>query len=379
MDLIDEQLQVAGGPFFLGPELSLVDITFVPMVERAAASLAYYKGCVVRGAGRWPAVDAWFDALEARSTYMGTKWAAGCRCGAAAAAAGAAAAGLRSNVGSALGQLQGCCWQRGAGAAVAGRALGSPTAAAAAAAQLGHAPPPTPHPPPPRPPTPRPGPAARANPGAGSAPPPPHCWRRSDYYSHCHDLPPQLGNCAMVAEGVPVAAQIDGGAWQLPLAPLSATSLPEPYSLGGRLGCRGAEAWGRCLRLPPTLALPGCRAAAPAMLAGQGAQPGCWLQGKRVVELLDRTRPPRAAQCRPCRQHILCLGAWRHEFLHCAGSAPPRLEALRTAPHRTAPHRTVGPCLQRARHPLQATTRRWTPWRRPPSCCGTTRRWSGSP
>jgi glutathione S-transferase len=77
MDVINEQLQAAGGPYFLGPEISLVDITFVPMVERAAASLAYYKGCYVRGAGRWPAVDAWFNALETRSTYMGTKWVAG--------------------------------------------------------------------------------------------------------------------------------------------------------------------------------------------------------------------------------------------------------------------------------------------------------------
>lgn len=63
----------AGGPFFLGRDLSLVDITFVPMLERVVASLLYYKGCVVRGQGRWPAVERWFEALEARSTYMGTK------------------------------------------------------------------------------------------------------------------------------------------------------------------------------------------------------------------------------------------------------------------------------------------------------------------
>ncbi len=31
------------GPFFLGQDISLVDITFVPMLERAVASLAYYK------------------------------------------------------------------------------------------------------------------------------------------------------------------------------------------------------------------------------------------------------------------------------------------------------------------------------------------------
>lgn len=34
----------------------------------------------------------------------------------------------------------------------------------------------------------------------------------------------------MHAEGEAVAAEIDGGQWHLPLAPLSSTSLPEPYS-----------------------------------------------------------------------------------------------------------------------------------------------------
>ena len=30
----------------------------------AAASILYYKGFFVRGAGRWPAIDAWFAAME---------------------------------------------------------------------------------------------------------------------------------------------------------------------------------------------------------------------------------------------------------------------------------------------------------------------------
>ncbi|KAL6754402.1 glutathione S-transferase [Haematococcus lacustris] len=130
MDAVEKELQAAGGPFFLGAKLSLVDITFVPMLERIAASIAYYKGLYVRGSGRWPAVERWFNALELRPTLLGTK---------------------------------------------------------------------------------------------------------SDYYTHCHDLPPQLGGCAMTAEGVPVSQLIDGtapGAWQLPLPPLSASSLPEPYSPG---------------------------------------------------------------------------------------------------------------------------------------------------
>ncbi|KAG2493053.1 hypothetical protein HYH03_008716 [Edaphochlamys debaryana] len=130
MDAVAEALEADGGPYFLGPELSLVDCTFAPMLERINASLAYYKGAYIRGRGRWPAVERWFDAMESRPTYMGT---------------------------------------------------------------------------------------------------------RSDFYTHAHDLPPQLGGCAMTAEGEPVAAALDGTDgvhWRLPLEPLTATSFPEPYSRG---------------------------------------------------------------------------------------------------------------------------------------------------
>ncbi|GLI60527.1 hypothetical protein VaNZ11_002533 [Volvox africanus] len=130
MDLVATEMEREGGPYFLGPDISLVDITFCPMLERIAASLSYYKGLYIRSQGRWPAVDRWFAAMESRPTYLGT---------------------------------------------------------------------------------------------------------RSDYYTHAHDLPPQLGGCAMHEEGVSVAAAIDGidgRAWRLPLAPLSATSLPESYSPG---------------------------------------------------------------------------------------------------------------------------------------------------
>jgi glutathione S-transferase len=33
---------------------------------------------------------------------------------------------------------------------------------------------------------------------------------KSDFYTHCHDLPPQLGGCAFNQDGPAVAAQIDG-------------------------------------------------------------------------------------------------------------------------------------------------------------------------
>lgn len=128
MDLVAKELEADGGPFFLGPDLSLVDVTFTSILERTAASLAYYKGFHIRGQGRWPAIERWFDALEQRPTYQGTK---------------------------------------------------------------------------------------------------------SDYYTHCHDLPPQLGGCAMAPSGIPVATAIDGkdGGWKLPLSPLSSTSMPEPHSI----------------------------------------------------------------------------------------------------------------------------------------------------
>lgn len=123
------------GPFFMGAEKpSLVDITFAPMMERAAASLAYYKGWYLRGQGQFPQIERWFDAME--SDF------------------------------------------------------------------------------------------------------PAFAAFRSDYFTHAQDLPPQMGGCTMTPEGIPVASQIDGGAWRLPLAPLSPSASPEP--LARREGGGGA-------------------------------------------------------------------------------------------------------------------------------------------
>lgn len=60
LDVVELELSSApdGGPYFMGPELSLVDITFTPFLERMAASLAYYKGFKMEGnGGRWKALD----------------------------------------------------------------------------------------------------------------------------------------------------------------------------------------------------------------------------------------------------------------------------------------------------------------------------------
>ncbi|CAM9937690.1 unnamed protein product [Phaeothamnion confervicola] len=126
MDRTDAALAAngGGGPYFLGKELSLVDVVFSPFLERMAASLPYYKALPVRGNTRWPAVQRWFDAMEARPTY--------------------------GNI-------------------------------------------------------------------------------RSDFYTHVHDLPPQVGGCVSVNEAVPFADEIDGatGLWSLPvregIEPLGAT------------------------------------------------------------------------------------------------------------------------------------------------------------
>ncbi|MBW4529074.1 MAG: glutathione S-transferase [Aphanothece saxicola GSE-SYN-MK-01-06B] len=58
------------GPFLLG-DLGTVDLIFVPYLERMNASLAFYKGYLLRE--QYPAIDRWFHALEQRSTYLGTQ------------------------------------------------------------------------------------------------------------------------------------------------------------------------------------------------------------------------------------------------------------------------------------------------------------------
>ena len=66
---VEDALTRSGGPFFLGKDISLVDITFAPFLERIAASLLYYKGYAFRGGGAYPRVDAWFAAMSAREPF----------------------------------------------------------------------------------------------------------------------------------------------------------------------------------------------------------------------------------------------------------------------------------------------------------------------
>eukprot|EP00403_Amphidinium_massartii_P001149 CAMPEP_0178378526 /NCGR_PEP_ID=MMETSP0689_2-20121128/4474_1 /TAXON_ID=160604 /ORGANISM="Amphidinium massartii, Strain CS-259" /LENGTH=350 /DNA_ID=CAMNT_0019998603 /DNA_START=243 /DNA_END=1295 /DNA_ORIENTATION=- len=73
MDLVDTALAHSGGAYFLGKDVSLVDLIFVSTLERIAASILYYKGLLVRGNSRWGHVSSWFDAMETRDTYIGTR------------------------------------------------------------------------------------------------------------------------------------------------------------------------------------------------------------------------------------------------------------------------------------------------------------------
>ena len=70
--LVNDALASApdGGPFFNGKEMTQADVVFAPFFERIAASIPYYKGERVRGTGAWPALDAWFDAMDALPEFI---------------------------------------------------------------------------------------------------------------------------------------------------------------------------------------------------------------------------------------------------------------------------------------------------------------------
>ena len=55
---------------------------------------------------------------------------------------------------------------------------------------------------------------------------------QSDYYTHCHGLPPQIGSCESHAEAKPFQEAIDGSDglhWNLPLPPIDEEKLSQGY------------------------------------------------------------------------------------------------------------------------------------------------------
>jgi glutathione S-transferase len=70
----DSALGETPGPWFSGADgPDIVDLTFVPHIERMAASCMYWKGFKIRGNAQFPNVNAWFDALEKKDWYMAYK------------------------------------------------------------------------------------------------------------------------------------------------------------------------------------------------------------------------------------------------------------------------------------------------------------------
>ena len=67
---VEQALGSTQGPYFLD-NFGIVDIVFTPYVERMNASLYYYKGYSMREEN--PRFNAWFAAMETRSTYRGTQ------------------------------------------------------------------------------------------------------------------------------------------------------------------------------------------------------------------------------------------------------------------------------------------------------------------
>jgi glutathione S-transferase len=67
---VEEALGRTPGSYFL-EEFGTADVIFTPYVERMNASLYYYKGYSLREEN--PRLNAWFAAMESRSTYRGTQ------------------------------------------------------------------------------------------------------------------------------------------------------------------------------------------------------------------------------------------------------------------------------------------------------------------
>lgn len=72
LDEMEEALSNEPGKFFLGDELSIVDIRFIPFIERQVASFAYFKGYDIRDGSR-PKILTWLQAMESRPSYQATK------------------------------------------------------------------------------------------------------------------------------------------------------------------------------------------------------------------------------------------------------------------------------------------------------------------
>ena len=77
LDRMEKALTESDGDFFLGKDVTMVDVQFLSFLERACASLLFFKGYQIRVAPgtktKYPAINKWFDALETKPSYQLTK------------------------------------------------------------------------------------------------------------------------------------------------------------------------------------------------------------------------------------------------------------------------------------------------------------------
>ena len=70
---VDRALSQSAGSYFLGEDISIIDILFTPFLERMAASLPYFKGFESRNEKKYPFLYRWYVAMDSRETYRGIK------------------------------------------------------------------------------------------------------------------------------------------------------------------------------------------------------------------------------------------------------------------------------------------------------------------
>jgi glutathione S-transferase len=72
LEKVNDELGMTPGPWFLGGDApSLVDIQYIPTVERMIATVLYWKGLVIQG--KFPNFDRWLAAWEERPSYIASK------------------------------------------------------------------------------------------------------------------------------------------------------------------------------------------------------------------------------------------------------------------------------------------------------------------
>ncbi|WP_417040671.1 glutathione S-transferase family protein [Cylindrospermopsis raciborskii] len=72
LDEFEQTLGKYPGPYFLST-FSLVDIMYIPHLDRLAANLPVYRGYHIHGNSRFPRINAWFAALKERPAFARVK------------------------------------------------------------------------------------------------------------------------------------------------------------------------------------------------------------------------------------------------------------------------------------------------------------------